>query len=1573
VLVGTGSKDDDLGLPGGEGPGQLDLSLPLDVADSGVVSGGVVVEQGEALDAPEGAHLDGILPGAMTPADAGRAPLSAVLGAGVLGVVDEQVSAGCKRDQPLVQGVAMLDIGGEYHAATAGADPEHQDAVGVGHLRALHLEGADLERMTGVEVEEVQGCGECIETDRELGWSHLAAQAVLDSAPAGAGPAEGDARAGVEERGEEGHPLDMIPVDMGEEQGGLDGGAAELLAEGGQPGPPVEDEPLAILLEHHAGGIATGSGEGGAADGDATPDPLESNSHWNLLVQRGPARRMPTELSRLVGGTAGGSIDCGSVGGPEWSAGKRGVRAGRAVLRTGTGSICDNCGRRNPIHHWLPLLGLVLALLGPVAHAQQPDADLAWATFRQDVAVGWDARREGADRRSAAREALFSGSNSFVDAFPELVGARLSDPAVVRARLGALQDRATAREAERQEPLPPLGDPDRLAEAGAIREAMLAAEDRADGYERRLLTGVSAYLQRNPGLTDAALEGLRAPLLEVLGTKPDSTDPAQQAALDAKIAAADADLAALAQLQRAVMLHAVLGRPLPPIDAELNRLEDPVTAPMAAERLRLLRPWLQGEAADRLDSALAAYSSGPALQRAREAREAAAAELAAVSQEPADRSVDQCTAELHREQMALERVEARLAGLPEGSPSRDRVALDRDAQVDRVAAARIRLQRAQGVRDEGIDQATAAADRARKQADEAAASAADDEQRAQARFLSQGADARDRVAEAESRIEQRRVGMRAREEQLAQAESQYRDLLSEIENASPIPGTGPDADGAYQQIRSYRAGLIDGDVARGVGVYQAQERVAELRANHEQEQATIAEGLRVAGNPTLERAARDWRAALDKEMQLAEEEVALAKRERQAVLTSLQAISELRRVLRGYVSWSEREADRRELGSDVGRELALLGPTILARIANRFDELGAVPGRLFRDATLLLDLMWGLFWTIVLLGGWSWARGKSPEIAFRLALQLKRLRPEMRPIDIQRLKAPATDAVRASIDLALGYLMVGRISQLSPEIAFLVETWLLLAIYRALLGLFDLGVVRAPEFRPSLLALAPESYDLLRLTTRVFLVWGIARGFAYYVFWSMLQLDTITGLLMTLFSFIFVGLSIYLLYHWDPILRVRIRARNQESKLVAFLSREVPSPLRPLSAVGLLAFFVLTLGVDFLYVLVARDRTGLARVFNVMARYQMGADADPSVVPIPDEAMEKLCSRDSKPNLYVPRPDVDEALTEAFSGWKKEGRRGMVALVGDRGEGKRTEIGRFLNRCAKEELPTERFRMTTLVSDEKGVLGWVAEVTGAEYSGDAEGLVESLRELPPGVFVLEQAHRCFSRSVGGFGGISAFLYVLNATSDHHFWLVSFHQPAWHYLCAIPSIVDVGVFRSVALLNPFDGPRTREITERRSRYAGLELDYRGLMRANLLGADPEVELERSINAFYRLLAEASEGNPRVALHLFAACLEPGERAGVARVLTRAALRTEVASDLSVDALFTLTALRQQDLMALDDLVEVTNLPVHTVRNTVRDLQSRGLVENANSQVYIPIQKLPMVSRTLRRRHLLHLGA
>ncbi len=126
-------------------------------------------------------------------------------------------------------------------------------------------------------------------------------------------------------------------------------------------------------------------------------------------------------------------------------------------------------------------------------------------------------------------------------------------------------------------------------------------------------------------------------------------------------------------------------------------------------------------------------------------------------------------------------------------------------------------------------------------------------------------------------------------------------------------------------------------------------------------------------------------------------------------------------------------------------------------------------------------------------------------------------------------------------------------------------------------------------------------------------------------------------------------------------------------------------------------------------------------------------------------------------------------------------------------------------------------------------------------------------------------------------------------------------------------------------------------------------------------------------FYRLLAESSDGNPTIAMHLFARCLVPTDDDHVVAVRMGAVLSGGVVDSLSESALFVLTALRLQDELTIDEVVEVTNLSLPAVRTTVRDLLSRALVERVGENLRVPDEALQSVSRTLRRRHFMHLGA
>ncbi len=1177
-----------------------------------------------------------------------------------------------------------------------------------------------------------------------------------------------------------------------------------------------------------------------------------------------------------------------------------------------------------------------------MAFAQgEPPPEAVRAQIEQVDLPAWAARAETARRQADARRAFFQGTTSFAEAFPDLAGTSLGNRTVLRGRLVSLDERATRRESERLSTPPHL--PDDARPLLKRRDEALDAEEQADALLRKLLTRLLAALERHPELRDEVLDVVLAPSRDLLH-RPLPADPDQARAASLRAAEAADAIRRTEGLRRSILLHLVGNAPLPSPDPDL-----PPKDVVAASRLWMLVPHLDGNDRNRVDEAIR--------------RVAAVAENGSAPS-PRDEPLDEDA--LRRRLAAIEEERARILTeleiLPEGHPA----AQPRRATLGALDAEAEALTRTRdALADARVDQAAAAAAQARLEAERAAAEARGKLERLRAELLDRAADARERSERLTHDLDDRQRQLDEDEAALRDRIEAWREQIDTIERASPLPGTGPDPDAVYDRIRDVIDAIADGEVARGDAISFAEERLAEVRVRAAAER----EDMRPhGGQPPLMEPLRAWEDALRAEEEVAEELLALAHRERARRMDTLRELTSLRRRLRPRVSTRQLEIDNRRLLAEIGRELTLIRPTLLGSASTRLTAIVRSPLRLLRDGRLVLDLLGSLFWTILLVAGWYWARGKANDLAGRLVWQVRRIRPDLRPIDLGRAKSPLAVVVRAGIDLGLGYLMIGRLSWISGEIAFLVECWLLLAIYRFFMGTFELLVVRSPEFRPALVTLAPAMYDLARRSAQVAVIWSIARGFTSYVVWGMLGLDATNTLLMALFNVAAYLLAGWLLYRWDPLLRERIRARNQESRVVRLLSHDVPWVLRPLSALAMLLFFATIVAVDVGYWALARDRTGIGQLFNVISRYQMAGEQDHPHTPLDPELRQALVEADRA--LYVQRPGLDDAIDAVFRGWEAERRRGMAALIGDRGDGKRTEVDRFLERM--QDRPSVRRRLDTLMTDPTQLVAWLAELAEVEPTDDPDTLVERLRERPRTIFVIEQAHRCFSRVVGGFEGVSTLLYVLNATSDHHFWLVTFHRPGWRYLASIPSLVDVGVFREVINLEPFTPAALRELAERRVGRQGLRLDYRTLMRGTVLGADPEVELERATDTFYRLLTDASEGNPRVAMHLLVDCLEPGDDRTL-RVHRRKALATDVIEDVSVYALFALVALRQQDTMGLRELVEVTNLPEAMLRNIVRDLQSRGLVAAQRGLLYVPIQHLARVTRTLRRRHLLYLGA
>ena len=253
-------------------------------------------------------------------------------------------------------------------------------------------------------------------------------------------------------------------------------------------------------------------------------------------------------------------------------------------------------------------------------------------------------------------------------------------------------------------------------------------------------------------------------------------------------------------------------------------------------------------------------------------------------------------------------------------------------------------------------------------------------------------------------------------------------------------------------------------------------------------------------------------------------------------------------------------------------------------------------------------------------------------------------------------------------------------------------------------------------------------------------------------------------------------------------------------------------------------------------------------------------NTDDATQPLPTTLQERI----ARFNPADVSTDAEAALLgKAFEDWKRERRRGMVAVTGQRGSGKSRLLRRVpeLVGTGEDCLPIRRVRLDRDIFDPADALAWLVQALSGQTDGarDSATAIALLDQLPPTVFVIDDLHRCFLRAVGGYRGLREVLTTMHAVSDRHFWVCAFHGDNWAYLESIGSAVNLGVFRTQVPMHPLTPTELRDWLEAHTRTLGLEPTYDDLAAEGWIGSDPARARERARNAYFRL-AEATRAIP-----------------------------------------------------------------------------------------------------------------
>ncbi len=564
-------------------------------------------------------------------------------------------------------------------------------------------------------------------------------------------------------------------------------------------------------------------------------------------------------------------------------------------------------------------------------------------------------------------------------------------------------------------------------------------------------------------------------------------------------------------------------------------------------------------------------------------------------------------------------------------------------------------------------------------------------------------------------------------------------------------------------------------------------------------------------------------------------------------------------------------------------------------------------------------------------------------------------------------------AVRAPVE---GLLLLAAIFWLVPDTTKeLLEVWLVGTIVAAsLAGRLVVTTINAGFTAPASrgLSLAPVGVldpDVLRLRSLRL----IGRVVVLVVLVLVISARLVgkgaiySWVLSTCWLFA-VPVSLVLVRWWRPIVFARLEAARKKTPLQTWaLARRrgwMSFPAATLAATHLFA----TATVRAVRTWVTSFDLARRAAAYLFRRELDKLEKDRDVVddvPLPRAIRDALAPTEP-PTLWVPTT-ADEEL-DGLARKMVEGRGGVVAIVAERGGGKSSILKRLAEgaeaarplRCGREDTDLERLRLRLARETDLPADASLAEI-GARIDASAA----------PRPMLFDDAHASVRMVVGGLSQFDALMRMARAHSRHAVWVFAFDESVWKFLSRARGIRPL--FDDVLLLDRWSEERIGELIDARSRSAGLEASFDGLLDELPKGAD-EIDRQDALRerriGFYRLLWDYARGNPGVALHAWRSTIVlDGDGAAHVRHL-----RTPGSSELDAlpyPTLFVLRAALQLAPTTAAEIVRATQLTPMEVSDAIRYAVAHGYLSEGDGGIDLTWDWYRPITVALERRHLLAL--
>jgi len=550
--------------------------------------------------------------------------------------------------------------------------------------------------------------------------------------------------------------------------------------------------------------------------------------------------------------------------------------------------------------------------------------------------------------------------------------------------------------------------------------------------------------------------------------------------------------------------------------------------------------------------------------------------------------------------------------------------------------------------------------------------------------------------------------------------------------------------------------------------------------------------------------------------------------------------------------------------------------------------------------------------------------------------------------------------IRKPLEWLLFFGILARVVARAGQVA---DTKYLHIVIRWLaVGTFVVQLIDATASRQGF---STESSDKLRFRSlRLVGVSVVLVGLALSLTITAVGKGAIYAWVASTFWFLAIPIGLILIYWWRDIIFKRAEARTASRFLQWVASRNHTVLMYPAAVLG--GAYLLIEGVAGFFLQKVSELAPLRRFLTYLLRrgVQKSTTTPPAErgpEPLPAELLKGFASGPPTAAGLVTSYMSDRV--HSMRALVRSNKRAIVAVVGERGLGKTSFLGRVTNDLE----PGTLCRVQCQPGGFPALLAQFAAALELPEASSEEEILEALRQRAPSVICVDDAQRLVRPLIGGLEDFDHLTRFMRLISPETCWLIAIGKPAWHYLQRARG--DRSAFDQVVDLKPWEETQLAALIEQRTHEAGIEPSFERLVVPRQVQTAPMSDEERTKRDFYRILLDYSDGNPEVALHWWKASLyrRPPEDTVHVR-LFQGPTATQL-DDLPSTFYFVLRSVVQLELAIETDVIACTDLSPAEVADALRAAWMRGYIEDRNGLYHVDIAWYRAITGILRRKHLL----